>query len=141
VGHRYRAVTELTGHLHLTGQPGQLLDPVARHQTGVITGTAGNNMNMLDIPQTGLGIRSEPRSQYPVIIQKVGQGIGNSLRLLVDLLEHVVAVTALVQALLRVLVTGYPVLHPLITAVPDLAAVHAQSGMITLAQIDESIGY
>src|SRR5690606_10274751 len=36
---------------------------------------------------------------------------------------------------------SYPVLHPLITAVPDLAAVHAQSSMITLAQIDESIGY
>ena len=49
------AVAELTGELHLDGQPGPVLDRVLGEQPGVIGGAAGDDEHLVDLAQLLIG--------------------------------------------------------------------------------------
>src|SRR5690606_9546937 len=60
--------------------------------------------------------------------------------LLMDFLEHVVAVFALVQAVRGMFVALRSVFHQLVLLVPDFPAFLGQAGMLALVQVDELVG-
>src|SRR5690606_39850197 len=99
------------------------LDPVARHQTGMVAGTTGHDVNVLDVPQASLGIRPQNRRQYMILTQSTGKRVVDGARLLEDFLEHVMAILALVQAQRRMFITLGGPLYRLAPGIPDLAAV------------------
>ena len=90
---RRRAVAELGCDVDLDRDPRGLLDPVARGEAGVVGGAAGDDRHPLH-PVEREGERRERDRLGPRIV--VGaHGVADRARLLVDLLQHVVAVVAL----------------------------------------------
>ena len=89
------AIAELAGSLNLGGNASPALNKVLRDESGVIAGAAGDHVDAVDI------VELLERKTQLVDIELTGgghaanQGIAHDARLLVDLLEHKVGVTAL----------------------------------------------
>src|SRR5690606_23595722 len=139
-GHGHLAIAELAGHFHLARQAGLLFNPVTRNHTGVVAGAAGHDMDVLDILQAGFRIWAQHGGQYMVVTQGAAQGVGDRRGLLMDFLEHVVAVFALVQAVRGVFVALRYVFHQLVLLVPDFATFLGQPGVVAFVQVDELVG-
>ena len=96
-------------------------------------------MNVGDIVQTGFSIGPEYGGQHMVIAQGASQRIADGLRLLEDFLEHEVTVFALIQAMCGMLVTRDGPLDQLFVAVPHVALVQADTGVVAFFQIAEAV--
>src|SRR5690606_26156798 len=139
--YRHLAVAILTGDFYLTRQPCLLFYPVPSYQTGVVTGAAGDDVDVLDVFQPGFRLGAEDGGEYVILAQCAFQRIRYGDGLFVDFLEHEVAVLALLQAVGGVLVAQYRVFHQLVLPVPDFSGLQRQAGVVALFQIDELIGY
>src|SRR5690606_32710868 len=115
--------------------------PVPSYQTGVVTGAAGDDVDVLDVFQPGFRLGAEDGGEYVILAQCAFQRIRYGDGLFVDFLEHEVAVLALVQTVSGVLVTQYRVVHQLVLPVPDFSGLQRQTGVVALFQIDELVGY
>src|SRR5690606_36658129 len=115
--------------------------PVPSYQTGVVTGAAGDDVDVLDVFQPGFRLGAEDGGEYVILAQCAFQRIRYGDGLFVDFLEHEVAVLALLQAVGGVLVAQYRVFHQLVLPVPDVSGLQRQAGVVALFSIDELIGY
>src|SRR5690554_4377352 len=87
-----RAIAELTRNLDIAGHASPALEPVLGHRAGMKAGTAGYDLHALYPREQLSGIGPEGGRQHPVLRQAPLQRFGDRARLLVDLLEHKVAV-------------------------------------------------
>ena len=94
VQHRV-AVAELRGDLDLARDPGPVLDRVLRHQARVERRPAGDDEDLVGVPQVLLGQPDLVEDDLAVVGEPAAQGVGDRGRLLGDLLEHEVRVAAL----------------------------------------------
>src|SRR5690606_6005829 len=101
---------------------------------------AGNDMDVSDIRQVGFRFRAQGGGQDVIFGQGAVQRVGAGGGLLVDLLEHVMAVFALVHAVCGVFVAQHGVFDRFVALVPYFAAFYRQAGVVALFQIDELIG-
>src|SRR5690606_30424547 len=97
-------------------------------------------MDGSDICQVGFRFRAQGGGQDVIFGQGAVQRIGDGGGLLVNFLEHVMAVFALVHAEGGVFVAQHGVLDRFVALVPYLAAFYRQAGVVALFQIDELIG-
>ncbi len=89
------AVAKLRGQFDLTGDPAPVLDGVLGDHTGVEAGPGGDDDDLLDRAQFGLVDADLVELQRPGGGVAAQQGVGDRLRLLVDLLAHEPVVAAL----------------------------------------------
>lgn len=90
------AVAVLAGDVHLDGNAGQLLDQVLADQSGVEGGAARDDADPLE----GAGVEVDVEVDLAgLVVQAADQGVRQGLGLLVDLLEHVRVVPALLGGL------------------------------------------
>ena len=82
------AVAELRRQLDLARDAGPVLDRVLRHHRGVERGAAGDDDDLVDLTQLVVGQPHLVELQPAVGGVAAEQGVGDGLRLLVDLLEH-----------------------------------------------------
>ncbi len=82
------AVAELRGELDLARDAGPVLDRVLRHHRGIERGAAGDDDDLVDLAQLVVGQPHLVELQATVGRVSTQQGVGDGLRLLVDLLEH-----------------------------------------------------
>src|SRR6516165_1361240 len=92
------AIAKLRGILDLDRDAGKLLEQVLAHERRVIAGTAGRKDEAVG-PAKLLGVKVETAEVSAFIrsIQPAAHGVFQGLRLLIDLLEHVVFEGALVS--------------------------------------------
>ncbi len=93
VEHRV-AVTELTRQLDLHREAGPVLDGVLGDEPGVVGGAAGDDEDLVDVPQILVGHALLVEHDAPGL-EVPAQRVGERVRLLLDLLEHEVLVAAL----------------------------------------------
>ena len=102
--HDRAAVAELAGRLGVGGDAGELLDQVRAHLPRVVGGAAAEELDPLDVAQLA-GVQvdaAELRGGEP-LVEAAHDRAADGVRLLVDLLAHVVAEGAeLVVVLVRV---------------------------------------
>ena len=82
------AVAELAGELDLDGDPAPVLDRVLGDLPGVGGGAAGDDHDLVDRAQHRLVDAQLVEHQLAVGVRAAQQGVGDGLRLLVDLLVH-----------------------------------------------------
>ncbi len=138
--HRHLAVAELAGHLDLAGNAGQLFQPVAGDHAGVEAGAAGDDLHVAHLGEQLGRLRAEGLHQHVIGAQAAFQGALHHLGLLVDFLEHEVAVLALLRRLGAFVELHGVALHAAAFGIPDLHAVLADLGDVALLQIDEAVG-
>ncbi len=99
---RRRCIAEFTGVMDRRGNPGVLLQQISPHERGMATGAAGEDLNTLEAGIEGIveGKRHR-RLRCQALRQMTGHPELCRLRLLMDLLEHVVAEVALVGHMIR----------------------------------------
>ena len=133
------AVAKLRGHLDLTGHAGDVFQPVTRDQAGVIAGAAGDNLHRLRAREALGSGRTEQRGIDRCGAGR-GKGCGERMRLLVNFLEHVVAVVAEVG----VFDIGGHALHlALYRVTPGVVERETGGGAdhdIALVQVDKPVG-
>ncbi len=112
-GHGRLAIAEFTGDFRHRRNAGQGLDPVARHQRGVIAGTTSHQMDRAHLAEQRFGIRAEHLRQHPIRRQPAFQGFGQHPGLFVDLLEHEMAIGAAVEGFIGQAGTEQGTLHGL----------------------------
>ena len=89
------AVAELVGELDLAGDAGPVLDGVLGDHAGVRGGAAGDDDDLVDAAQVVLGDPQLVQDQPAGLVGAAEQGVGDGVRLLVDLLGHEGRVAAL----------------------------------------------
>ncbi len=94
--HRRFAIAELRGDFHITRHTRQGFKPVARDHTGVVRGTAGHDLNVLDFAQQFVGIGAQLAQIHFTMADATSQGVFNGVWLFVDLFLHVVTVSTFV---------------------------------------------
>ena len=87
------AVTELRSHIHLNRNSCHGLDHIFANHSNVISGTAGNNVNSLKRSQLLIG-KACLRQIHMSVFHISTNSILNCLRLLMDLFEHKVLISA-----------------------------------------------
>ena len=90
------AVAELARDLHVAGNPAHLLDEVPGHGAGVEARAAGDDVHRPGPPEDFRGVRAEGGCEQPAVGDALLERLRHRARLLVDFLEHVVRVLALV---------------------------------------------
>ena len=131
------AIAVFAGHLHTAGQAGNRFEPVTGHQTGMVGSAAGHDLHRLDGFQQLLCTQPETVRQHPAAGDASFQGIGNGPGLLIDLLEHIVAIFTPFHRIHRQ--TGFldRALHTLAVPVVDDDAETADLGDVPLFQEQE----
>src|SRR5690606_28460173 len=109
------------------GHAGQLFDPVPGHQAGVVAGAAGDDVHRPGFRQQALGVHAEDLGEDAAAGDATLERVGDGLRLLVDLLEHVVRVIALVDGVGAEVRFAHLALHGPAVGVEDLEAVAADA--------------
>ena len=137
--HHHFAVAELTGDFDLTRNTGQFFEPVTRDHTGVVTGTAGNDLHVAHFGEQFGSLWTEGLHQYLIRTQTALQGALHNGGLLMDFLEHVVAELTLVGGFGTIAVLDGLALDGLTVYIPDLHAVAANFGDIALFQVHEAV--
>ena len=107
----------------------------------MVAGAAGDDMDVGNICQAGFGFRTEDCGQNVIVAEGAGQGVADRLGLLEDLLEHEVAVLALVQAVRGVLVTCDRTVHAVVLAIPDFALLAVDACVVAFFQIAEAVSH
>jgi hypothetical protein len=117
-----------------------VLDRVLRDHAGVERRAARDDDDLVDVAQLLVGQPHLVEDQLPVPAETAQQGVGDRLRLLGDLLEHEVVVTALLGGgEIPVDVEGAP-LAGLTGEVGDLVGVGPQHHDVVLAELDRLAG-
>ena len=137
--HHHFAITEFAGDFDLARNTGQFFKPVTRDHTGVIAGTAGDDLHIAHFGEQLGGLRTEGLNQHLIVAQATFEGALDHGRLLVDFLEHVVAELALVGGFGTVGVLHGLALDSVAVHVPDLHAVAADLSDIALFQVHETV--
>ena len=114
-----RCVAEFTRIKHSRGQAGHLLQQVGTHLGRMATGAAGQNLDAL---HTAVDLLIEGQGHQGSLGQVAGHPQRGGLWLLVDLLEHEMAETALVRHVLGATQQAGVALHPLTGGVVQLDA-------------------
>ncbi len=135
------AIAEFAGHLHLAGDADVFLDPVARHRTGMEAGAAGDDLDLGGPWRTTRTPPDRSLGQDLTVTQAAFQGALDHTGLLVDLLEHEVAIGALVGGLAAFVVLHRLALGPARRSFPERDLIQADLGHVTLFQVDEAIGH
>ena len=104
-------------------------------------GAAGDDLHVAHLGEELGGLRAERLHQHLIVGQTAFQGALHHLGLLVDFLEHVVAVFALVGGFGAVLQLQGLALHLAAFHVPDAHAVAADLGDVALLQVQETVGH
>ncbi len=134
------AVAELAGQLGLAGQPGPVLDGVLGDHPGVEGGAAGDDDDLVDLAEFGVGDAHLVQGQRSLAVDPAEEGVGDGLGLVGDLLEHEGGVAALLGG------GGVPVDVVLahVRRCPvepgDGDALAAQLDDLVLAQLDRGAG-
>jgi len=97
LAHYRLAVAIFAGDFDPAGQAADLFDEILRDHTGMKARAAGHNMHRLGLFKDFGGCRPEGRFQQAAIGNPLLQRVGHGARLLVDLLEHEVAVRPLLN--------------------------------------------
>ncbi|MNS40655.1 hypothetical protein D3C72_729800 [compost metagenome] len=130
------AIAVLAGDLHAARQAGDGLDPVARGQARVVTGTTGEDLHAFDARQHRFGILAEQFGREATGVDGRFDGVAQCTRLLVDFLLHEVAVRAQFQRGQRDIGEMHIALDRLIVAVEDAHTITADLGGVALFQED-----
>ncbi len=142
VGAHYRfAIAELGGDLHIAGDASDLFEPVASHHAGVIGGAAGDDLDVLYLVKDGARAVAERFDHHVIAAQTPFQGVGDRFGLLVDLLEHVMTVFALVTGIVGELGLLLFAHHGVAVGIEDVHVTAGHFGHITLFQEDETTGH
>ena len=137
--HHNFAVAELAGHFNLARNACQAFEPVTGNHAGVVAGTTGDDLNIANLGEQFLRLWTESLNQYMVSTQAIFQGALNYCWLLVDFLEHVVAILALVGRFGAIAVLHGFALNALTVYVPDLHAVTTDFSDIAFFQVHEAV--
>ena len=135
---RRLAITEFGRDVDLDRHPGDLLQPVFGDQPGVIGRAAGGDGEAR--------YRREVEGQVRQVdlvggrIEKAVQGVADDHRLLVDLLEHEMAVFALADGGARGRRLDDRAVDRLVVGVVDLGAVALEDDPVALLQIADALG-
>src|SRR5690606_17091869 len=135
------AVAELGSDFHRTRDAGQFLNPVAGYHAGMVRSATGDDLDVADVIQQVGRVGSQCLLQNPAVGNPAFHGGLDHFRLLVDFLEHEVAVLTFVRRVSTVFKTGNGPLHRLTAAVVDADAVLADIGDIALFQEHEAVGH
>ncbi|MNO88854.1 hypothetical protein D3C76_803210 [compost metagenome] len=106
----------------------------------MVAGATGDDLHIANLGEQLGGLRAEGFHQHLLATQAAFEGALDDLGLLVDFLEHEVAVLALVRGLGAFVVLHGLALHRAAGGVPELHAVAADFGDVALFQIDEAVG-
>ncbi|MCY1398324.1 hypothetical protein D9M71_133530 [compost metagenome] len=106
----------------------------------MVAGAAGDDLHIAHLGEQLGGTRAEGVDQDVVGAQAAFHGALHDLGLLMDFLEHEVAVLALVGSFGAFVVLHLLALHGAALLVPDLQAVTADLGDIAFFQVDEAVG-
>ena len=135
------AVAEFGRNFHGARDAGQVFNPVTGHHAGVVGSTTGDDLHMAHVFQQVGGVGAQGLFQHTAVGDAAFHGGLDHFRLLVDFLEHVVAVFALVGGIGTVLETGNGALYGHAFAIMDLDAAFADVGNIAFFQEHETVGH
>ena len=141
VAHHRTPVAEFARHFHAARYPGQRFQPVTPNEAGVIAGTAGDDVHALHPIEDLSGAGAEGFLQHPPLIEAALQGVGDGAGLLVDLLEHVVAVGTAFHGIGGDLRNALRALYLPPARIEDQQTVAADGGHVALLQEHEALGH
>ena len=139
--HHRIAVAVFAGDFHGARQLADLLDEVARDHAGVIAGAAGDDVHVLGALEDLGGGGAERGLQQPAVGHAFGQRVGHGARLLVDFLEHEVAVLALLGRIRRQLALADRALGGVAVLVEHLDRGAADVGDVAFFEEHEPAGH
>ena len=96
VGHQGVAVAELRGQGHLHRLAQKLFQDVFSHHAHMVGGAAGDNVNLIYLPEVG-GAQAQFLQRHPAVLNPGEDGVPEGLGLLHDLLGHEVLIAALLR--------------------------------------------
>ena len=134
------AIAEFRSHLDFTGNPRQLLQPVARHHTGVIAGATGDDLYSLHPVEYLGGARPETLIQL-LAPGGLGESRRQGPRLFVNFLEHVVVVSTQFHHFDRFGNAGAGSLHWLAGTIEYLQLGGRQQHHVPLLQKNKAVRY
>ena len=137
VGHRI-TIAIFAGHLDRARDSGKRFEPVAGNQARVVTGSAGDDQDLPNLPERRLAFGTEQAGLDAPGSAKHLERVGQGHRLLEDLLLHVVPVVAQFDSVGRELRLGLGTLDRHSVNPGDAIAVALQLGAIAVLEIDHS---
>ncbi|RMM24772.1 hypothetical protein ALQ81_05582 [Pseudomonas syringae pv. pisi] len=136
----YLAIAKLAGHFNLARDAGQAFKPVTRDHAGVVAGATGDDLNVAYFGEQLGSLWAECVDQHLLLPQTTFEGALYDLGLLVNFLEHEVAVLALVGGFGAFMVLHHFALDRHSVDVPDLHAIATDLGDVALFQVHETVG-
>ena len=132
------AIAELGGDIDIHRQAGEGLEPVFRHEAGVIGGAASHDGDALDRREVEIDLRQGHAVVHPADI--AAQRLGDHGGLLEDFLLHEVAEIALLHRCGRGPRGGDGALHRVVMLVEDLRALAGDDHPVALFEIADLLG-
>ena len=140
LGHHRVAIAIFARQFDVAGNTRHRFEPVARDQPGMMTGTAGHDMDRLDAFEQRLGLGADAGGKDIVGRDPALPGFGQRPRLLVDLLEHEMAIVAFLGRRDRQPGLLDLAFDDLAFAVENVVALRAHDHQVAFLEVDEIAG-
>ena len=134
-------VAVFAGNFDLQGTPANASIQYFPTRAGVVTGAAGNDVQVLDARQQFGGSRPERFGHDEVVVDPAVQRIGKRARLFEDFLEHEVAVRALFRGVVAPLRLVHFAGHGLARRIENAYFLTGDFCEVTLLEINKTLGY
>ncbi|MNJ16897.1 hypothetical protein D3C77_111670 [compost metagenome] len=134
------AVAELAGDFDLARNTCQAFQPVTGNHAGVVAGAAGDDLYIAHLGKQLGGLRTERLDQHMILAQTAFQGALHHSWLLVDFLEHEVAVFTFVGCFRTFVILHGFTLDLSTGYIPDGDLVAADFGDVAFFQVHEAVG-